>query len=1262
MTSPKKEESLLNRLVPEEKRSKRLSLGSPLNASASLAGGGRESSKKLDSIGKTIGKKYNLELEKINGEHNEEKPKSASEKRRRSSEKRLSLGSIRPVSSAGDGLIAGDRNIQRKLKDEGKKMKSEEKEAKKKEKEARKKEKEAKKLEEKSKRKSEKKEKPKLVPPFKRASVKPGEIAAIKSTKDPLKFDSKEHKEQLSPKPKEPKSPKPKEPKEQLKNLDSKDTPKLDSKEHKELSSPKPKEVKDLKDSKEHKELLSPKIKEHKESKETTSPKPKETKELKDSKEHKELLSHKLKEHKDSKEKDSKDVHSQNTSQPLPTVNVVHLNKDSKASSYSVLPAGPVKPNNAIPATRSVQAPRRASTKLQSDFLGKLECIEKRKSLGPNEGIRMVKGLSANDWREKELEKEKQKEIKEGKVEENAEKKERVPTVMVKAMDLNADELAAFAKAGEKPGLEVWRIERMIPEKVDRAKFGKFFAGDSYICLLTEFQGRTRNLQHNLFYWIGRKAPKDSVVAVAFRSVQLNEKLGGGAVHHREAQGHESEQFSELFNFNIKYLKGGTESTLNHVGDEKYETRLLHVLVNAQGKASATMVEIKPESLNEEDCFILDDGGKIWVWVGENAGVVKVTKSTEMAYMINAENKSKADIKILKGKKRDKKSDKVDEFWKLLGGRPSGKISERSNPERANEFSESIMLYEVNLVDEIWESVPVEEYPLRRRLLKTEECYILDAGSEIFIWCGKKSNFDKKNNAMLLAEDVLAMVEDRPTWTPLTRISEGNELVLFKSKFVDWIGTEVHPVKDYREIELKKGKIASQETQGEIVMDRYFNYRFEEPEVENINPDDSSESVEIWELDSEATEAEGVADSQFGVFSDTSSYIVLYSYTERHLNVKGIIFFWDGMRAGTKNWMIYESKFHDVLVKKLQEEGANKPPVKMRVKQFEEKPVFLSCFDGLILLTGETKQQKKENTKPWRAFVITGEDKFDSRMQEISLEEIVWNSKSTILLSKCDTNKNESSGKVSWLWRGNQINEWEKNFCLTQKNEERIQSFLPGYEVANVHLVEEGTETEEFYEVLPEKHKTHLKRKNQESGEKLIIKRWPAGSKLPLLLRFTSKLGPVKVDEIRHSFQITQDLLESDMSVILDYYGVIYVWEGKNSSDKLKEMTELKAKEYSELVNSSKTRDAEVEVKVEKEGVESDQFKEVFNSWKQIVGVTEGANLAEDIERRIEEKRAIVETTKKVASTPLMNELFSKVNKKLGEKSEITTVVEPTTS
>ncbi len=113
--------------------------------------------------------------------------------------------------------------------------------------------------------------------------------------------------------------------------------------------------------------------------------------------------------------------------------------------------------------------------------------------------------------------------------------KEKVPTAIRQVtLELGKDEIDAFAGAGEKPldfllflfyhsfhpilmcthhhsGLEIWKIEKMQPVRIPKKKYGKFYAGDSYICLSTAYKdGRSRTLEWALHYWIGRKAPKVS--------------------------------------------------------------------------------------------------------------------------------------------------------------------------------------------------------------------------------------------------------------------------------------------------------------------------------------------------------------------------------------------------------------------------------------------------------------------------------------------------------------------------------------------------------------------------------------------------------------------------------------------------------------------------------------------------------------------------------------------------------------------------------
>lgn len=59
-----------------------------------------------------------------------------------------------------------------------------------------------------------------------------------------------------------------------------------------------------------------------------------------------------------------------------------------------------------------------------------------------------------------------------------------------------------FERAGQKPGLQVWRVENFdlvpVPEKL----YGGFYSGDAYLVLNTIKQ-RSGNLQYDLHFWLG---------------------------------------------------------------------------------------------------------------------------------------------------------------------------------------------------------------------------------------------------------------------------------------------------------------------------------------------------------------------------------------------------------------------------------------------------------------------------------------------------------------------------------------------------------------------------------------------------------------------------------------------------------------------------------------------------------------------------------------------------------------------------------------
>eukprot|EP01031_Cornospumella_fuschlensis_P041542 gene41542-50696_t len=94
---------------------------------------------------------------------------------------------------------------------------------------------------------------------------------------------------------------------------------------------------------------------------------------------------------------------------------------------------------------------------------------------------------------------------------------------------------AAFAGAGRKAGLELWRIEKLKPVKQAKVS-GQFYSGDSYI-LLSTVQSKGGSLSWAIHFWLGAETSLDEAGVAAYKSVELDESLGGGPVQYREVQG-----------------------------------------------------------------------------------------------------------------------------------------------------------------------------------------------------------------------------------------------------------------------------------------------------------------------------------------------------------------------------------------------------------------------------------------------------------------------------------------------------------------------------------------------------------------------------------------------------------------------------------------------------------------------------------------------------------------------------------------------------
>ena len=70
-------------------------------------------------------------------------------------------------------------------------------------------------------------------------------------------------------------------------------------------------------------------------------------------------------------------------------------------------------------------------------------------------------------------------------------------------------------------------------------------------------------------------------------------------------------------------------------------------------------------------------------------------------------------------------------------------------------------------------------------ILNSKDVYIIDCHLDPFVWFGKKSTRLVRAAAIKLSQELFNMIQ-RPVWALISRVQEGTEMQVFKSKFLNW--------------------------------------------------------------------------------------------------------------------------------------------------------------------------------------------------------------------------------------------------------------------------------------------------------------------------------------------------------------------------------------------------------------------------------------------------------------------------------------------
>uniref|UniRef100_G3Q289 Gelsolin n=1 Tax=Gasterosteus aculeatus aculeatus TaxID=481459 RepID=G3Q289_GASAC len=696
-----------------------------------------------------------------------------------------------------------------------------------------------------------------------------------------------------------------------------------------------------------------------------------------------------------------------------------------------------------------------------------------------------------------------------------------------------------FELAGQKQGLQVWRVENFDLVPVPENLYGGFYTGDAYLILNTIKQ-RSGNLQFDLHFWLGDFCTQDERGSAAIFTVQMDDFLGGKPIQYREVQGYESKTFLGYFKSGIKYMKGGVASGFKHVvTNEVVMQRLLQV--KGRRSVRATEVAVSWDSFNQGDCFILDLGAEIYQWCGSHSNRFEKLKATQVAKGIrDNERNGRAQVYVCdEGREREKMEEVLGPKPDLPAGASDDIKADASNRKMAK-------LYKVsNASGGMTIALVAAENPFAQSALESGDCFILDHGSDgkIFVWKGKDANMDERKEAMKAADEFIKKM-GYPKHTQVQILPEMGETPLFKQFFKNWRDKE-------QTVGLGVAYIANSIAKIEKVPFDASSLHDSSAMAAQHGHGGRRKRREIWRI--EASDKVEVDLSSYGQFYGGDSYIILYNYS--HGGRQGhIIYMWQGADSSQD-----EIGASAILGSQLDDELGG-GPVQVRVVQGKEPAHLMSLFGGqpMVVYKGGTSREGGQSAPAeTRLFQVRSNSTGHTRAVEVDAASSNLNSNDAFILV---------TPGGSFLWVGEGASDPEKQGAQ-QLSE--IQHYIPLYY--------------DFWEALGGKteYRTSTRLKDKMDAHP------------PRLFACSNKTGNFIIEEVPG--EMTQEDLATDDVMILDSWDQVFVWIGNEAQEEEKTEAMASAARYIETDPANRDRRTPI-VKI-KQGFEPPTFTGWFLGW-----------------------------------------------------------------
>ncbi|XP_050237868.1 villin-1 [Mercurialis annua] len=703
----------------------------------------------------------------------------------------------------------------------------------------------------------------------------------------------------------------------------------------------------------------------------------------------------------------------------------------------------------------------------------------------------------------------------------------------------------AFLGAGAKPGVEIWCVQNLRLLPLPKSLHGKFYSGNAFVVLNTVLL-KNGPPHHDIHYWIGNNATQVDSALASDKALELDAALGSCTVQYREVQGQETVKFLSYFKPCVLPTEGVYSSQSGKLNGDSYKVTLLRC--KGDHAVSVKEVPFSRSSLNHNDVFLLDTAPKIFLFCGCNSSIQERAKALEVVQYIK-ENKhgGKCDVATIEDGKFVGDSD-VGEFWSLFGGYAPIPKDSPSGIEKETESS-PVQLFWITTQGNL---CPSESNSLKKEMLNSNKCYMLECGSEISVWMGKNTSITERKTSISAIEEFLRS-QGRSTATHLTFLTEGLETPVFRSYFESW--PQVEP-KLYEE---GRGKVAA--------MFKRQGYDVKElPNVEECPPYINLHGkLKVWRVNGDELILLS-AQEQTKLFSG-DCYIVQYAYAgdERDEN---IFYAWFGLESVEEDRIDAISHINAIA------DSAKGDHVLARVFQDNEPLQLLLIFQTLIVFKGGLSKRYKRFISE-NAYVDETYD--EGKIALFRVQGTSQNSMQAIQVDQVSGSLNSSYCYI--LQTRTCLFTWMGNLSSTVDHElvDRMLGLInPTLQPMSVR---EGSEPDIFWEALGGKTEYPKEKELKQHIED------------PHLFTLMVTNDDFKFKEI---YSFTQDDLTTEDVLILNCSEEVYFWIGCHSNVKSNQQALTLGQRFIETVHLVEGLPLKAPVYVVTEGQEPAFFTRFF--------------------------------------------------------------------